>query len=79
MHEHHRQLCLIICAAGPARASFAILDNLVQARLMGLPYVYLGYWVRGSAKMDYKSRFRPLEVLKAGGWFRLEDMPAAEP
>lgn len=55
--------------------SFAILDNLVQARLTGLPYVYLGYWVRGSAKMDYKSRFRPLEVLKPGGWFRLEDAP----
>ncbi|MDE2356229.1 MAG: arginyltransferase, partial [Alphaproteobacteria bacterium] len=32
---------------------------------------YLGYWVQGSPKMDYKARFSPLEVLEAGGWRRL--------
>jgi arginyl-tRNA--protein-N-Asp/Glu arginylyltransferase len=47
---------------------FVILDHVVQACLMGLPYVYLGYWVPGSAKMDYKARFSPLEILKPGGW-----------
>ena len=41
------------------------------ARARGLPYVYLGYWVRDSEKMDYKSRFTPLEALGANGWERL--------
>jgi arginine-tRNA-protein transferase len=53
--------------------SFVILDHVVQASIAGLPYVYLGYWVSGSEKMDYKSRFRPLEVLKPGGWVRLTE------
>ena len=51
--------------------SFVILDHVVQARLAELDNVYLGYWVPGSAKMDYKARFRPIEVLKPGGWVRL--------
>ena len=48
--------------------SFVILDHLVQATTAGMPFVYLGYWVSGSVKMDYKSRFAPLEVLMPGGW-----------
>jgi leucyl-tRNA---protein transferase len=48
--------------------SFAILDHIAQAQGAGLAYVYLGYWVSGSAKMAYKARFEPLEVLKPGGW-----------
>ena len=48
--------------------SFIILDHVVQARLHGIPYVYLGYWVPGSPKMDYKARFRPIEVLKDQRW-----------
>ena len=48
--------------------SFIILDHVRQARGAGLPYVYLGYWVRGSGKMGYKARFDPLEVLRFGGW-----------
>lgn len=48
--------------------SFVILDHVVQARLNTIPYVYLGYWVPGSVKMDYKGRFRPIEVLKETGW-----------
>jgi len=55
--------------------SFVILDHVVQARLAGLPYVYLGYWVPGSEKMAYKARFRPLEVLKPGGWTALAPLP----
>jgi arginine-tRNA-protein transferase len=39
---------------------------------MGLAYVYLGYWVRGSRKMDYKSRFLPQERLTPDGWARVE-------
>ena len=48
--------------------SFAILDHVIQACLTSLPYVYLGYWVRGSEKMDYKVRFTPIELLKPDGW-----------
>jgi arginyl-tRNA--protein-N-Asp/Glu arginylyltransferase len=48
--------------------SFMILDHVVQAERLGLPYLYLGYWVRGSEKMDYKARFSPLEILDPGGW-----------
>jgi arginine-tRNA-protein transferase len=59
----------------PSRSlgSFIILDHLVQSRTLRLPFLYLGYWVRGSAKMDYKARFRPLEVLTPAGWRRLTD------
>ncbi len=39
-----------------------------RARALGLPYVYLGYWVPESRKMSYKSRFRPSEVLSGGIW-----------
>ncbi|MGH6971339.1 MAG: arginyltransferase [Caulobacteraceae bacterium] len=52
--------------------SYIILDHIGRARRLGLPYVYLGYWVEGSHKMDYKARFRPLELLRANGWERLE-------
>ncbi|SHG47682.1 arginine-tRNA-protein transferase [Kaistia soli DSM 19436] len=48
--------------------SFMILDHIARARKMGLPYVYLGYWVAGSRKMAYKARFRPQEHLGAQGW-----------
>jgi arginine-tRNA-protein transferase len=63
--------------------SFVILDHLVQAAALKLPFVYLGYWVRGSRKMDYKARFSPLEILDPVGWRLLaardlggEDAPA---
>jgi arginine-tRNA-protein transferase len=52
--------------------TFMILDHIARARRMGLPYVYLGYWVRGSRKMDYKSRFLPQERLMSQGWVRAE-------
>lgn len=48
--------------------TFVILDHVVQAKASETPYVYLGYWVRGSDKMAYKARFQPLEILKPGGW-----------
>ena len=52
--------------------TYIILDHIIRAARAGLPYVYLGYWVRGSKKMDYKSRFRPIEALTREGWERLE-------
>ncbi|MFC0632696.1 arginyltransferase [Brevundimonas balnearis] len=51
---------------------FAILDHLRQAAAVRLPYVYLGYWVKNSPKMDYKGRFRPLEQLTPLGWRPLD-------
>jgi leucyl-tRNA---protein transferase len=48
--------------------SFIILDHIAIAREAALPYVYLGYWVPGSAKMDYKARFQPLEIYVEGRW-----------
>jgi arginine-tRNA-protein transferase len=52
--------------------TFMVLDHIARARRMGLAYVYLGYWVRGSGKMDYKSRFLPQERLMPEGWARVD-------
>lgn len=53
---------------GRSPGRFAILDHVRQALAVNLPYVYLGYWVRGSQKMDYKASFRPMEQLTRLGW-----------
>ena len=53
---------------GRSLGTYMILDHIRAARAQGLPYVYLGYWVRGSDKMDYKVRFQPLEALGQNGW-----------
>ena len=49
-----------------------VLDHIVRAQRMELSYVYLGYWVRGSRKMDYKGRFLPQERLTPDGWMRVD-------
>ncbi|QCK86826.1 arginyltransferase [Phreatobacter aquaticus] len=48
--------------------TLVILDHIARAKMMGLPFVYLGYWVQGSPKMDYKARFLPQERLQPEGW-----------
>ena len=50
--------------------TFMILDHIGRAAAAGLAHVYLGYWVEGSERMSYKSRFRPIERLAASGWVR---------
>ena len=55
-----------------ALGRFMILDHISLAREFGLPYVYLGYWVNGSDKMDYKKSFQPLEMLSSAGWTRMD-------
>ncbi len=56
-----------------AMGNFIIMDHITHARDAGLPYVYMGYWVKGSARMDYKTRYRPLEALGPAGWQLLTD------
>jgi arginine-tRNA-protein transferase len=48
--------------------TYVILDHVEIARAAGLPYVYLGYWVPGSTKMDYKAKFSALELYVGGQW-----------
>lgn len=50
--------------------NYIILDHIRRAAEEGLPYVYLGYWVEGSQRMQYKIRYRPLERLGPDGWRR---------
>lgn len=53
--------------------NYIILDHIQRARDVGLPYVYLGYWVDGSPRMQYKVRYRPLEKLTRDGWQRMDE------
>ena len=57
----------------PGLGNFIILDHIQRADRAGLPFVYLGYWVKGSARMEYKTRYRPIEALGPNGWMRLGD------
>ena len=60
-------------ASARSLGTFMILDHIARARRLGLAYVYLGYWVKGSKKMDYKGRFLPQERLMPDGWLRIRD------
>jgi len=51
--------------------TYMILDHIREARSRELPHVYLGYWVDGSEKMAYKTRFRPMQALGREGWQRI--------
>lgn len=58
--------------AARSLGTYMILDHIIRARNLGLPHVYLGYWVEGSKKMAYKARFLPQERLGMEGWQRIE-------
>ena len=45
-------------------------EHIEYARRVGVPYLYLGYWIQGSPKMSYKRRFQPQEQLTGNGWVR---------
>lgn len=58
--------------------NYNILWQIAEARRRGLPYVYLGYWIEESRKMNYKVLYQPLEGLVRGQWVRIaaENEPA---
>lgn len=57
--------------AARSLGTYLIFDHIERARRANQPYVYLGYWVKGSPKMSYKGRFRPLERLGQNGWYEI--------
>lgn len=65
--------------ARPGLGNLIILDHILRARAAGLPYVYLGYWVKGAARMAYKTRYRPLERLGPQGWMVMDDAELDSP
>jgi arginine-tRNA-protein transferase len=48
--------------------TYNVLWQIEQARQLEMPYVYLGYWIKESPKMSYKTNFQPLEALRHGEW-----------
>ena len=53
------------------RARFGVYNVLWQIELcrkLDLDYVYLGYWIKDSRKMSYKTQYQPAEGLKNGVW-----------
>jgi arginyl-tRNA--protein-N-Asp/Glu arginylyltransferase len=57
---------------GASYGTYGILWQIETCKRLGLPYLYLGYWIRESPKMAYKSRFRPLEGRIDGQWHTLD-------
>ena len=58
---------------GASYGTWCILWQVAQCRTLGLPNLYLGYWIRESGKMAYKARFRPIEGRIGGTWRELDD------
>lgn len=55
-------------SAAQSLGTYMILEHIDFAQRLGLPYVYLGYWIEGSRKMAYKTRFKPQERLGPESW-----------
>lgn len=52
--------------------TYAILNHIDFATELGMPYLYLGYWIQECQKMMYKTNFTPYELLKDMTWIRYD-------
>ncbi len=59
--------------AGASYGTYNILWQIEQCRSLGMPYLYLGYWIANSRKMAYKAKFQPIEGLVDGNWRPLNE------
>ncbi len=59
---------------GASFGTYNVLWQIDACRRLGLPYLYLGYWIEESPKMAYKSRYAPIEGLVNGVWQRLDEI-----
>jgi len=62
---------------GTSYGTYNILWQMQQCRDQGLPYLYLGYWIRESRKMAYKAQFLPMEGFVEGEWRPLDQRELA--
>lgn len=64
--------------AARSLGTMVVLSQISRARQLGLPYVYLGYWIEDCRKMNYKARYQPLEGLGPDGWKPLQISPDSD-
>lgn len=50
--------------------TYLVIDQIRAVKEKGQNHTYLGYWIKGSKKMEYKTRFKPFEHLGPQGWTR---------
>jgi arginine-tRNA-protein transferase len=63
---------------------YSILWQIAEAKALGKHWLYLGYWIPGCRKMDYKAEYRPVELRGTQGWRRIDrgespGLPEADP